>query len=430
MKTQSVLLMYLAFATAGSAQARHFFVSIPPQGQAKYQEANYALWLPEGAGKLRAVILHQHGCGEPAETAGATATFDLQWQALAKKWDCALMGANYRQSTTCSDWCDPENGTEAAFLEALEQFARQSGRVELTQVPWVLWGHSGGAGWAYQMFTRHSDRVLAVVLRSGPTSRGPVFTDSPGTPVLYNLGRREKNDARFGRIWARAGEVFQARRSRNALDTWSPDPQSSHDCRFGRLLVIPYLDACLAQRLGTPGTGLMASIDMAPAWFGNIETFEICPAGEYRGELDRVAWLPNERIARFWQEFVRTGWVTDRTPPPAPTGLKAAVAGPGRVALQWQAEADPESGIKTFRLYRDGRPLPPYSGPDKDGKATDLFQKPNYHDTLDQPLQETAYTDTDVKPGATYRYEVAAVNWSDLESGKSGPATVKTAADP
>ena len=68
MRTPRILLLCLAFATAGSVQAKHYFVSIPPQGQAKYQEANYALWLPEGAGKLRAVILHQHGCGEPAET--------------------------------------------------------------------------------------------------------------------------------------------------------------------------------------------------------------------------------------------------------------------------------------------------------------------------------------------------------------------------
>src|SRR5436305_3256024 len=52
----------------------------------------YTLWIPEGVTTIRGIIVHQHGCGSGACKAGATAAYDLHWQALAKKWDCALLG--------------------------------------------------------------------------------------------------------------------------------------------------------------------------------------------------------------------------------------------------------------------------------------------------------------------------------------------------
>ncbi len=419
MKRRFVLASCLVLAAGGPLAARHYFVSIPPAGEAKYKEANFALWVPEGVDPLRGVIVHQHGCGEPAETAGATATFDLQWQALAKKWDCALMGSNYRMDTACNDWCFPENGSEAAFLQALARFAEQSGHEELTRVPWALWGHSGGAEWVYRMFTHHPDRVLVLVLRSGPPVMETMYTESLATPVLYNIGVKEKKDKRFGRTWQKATQLFEARRALGALDTWAPDPEASHDCRFGRLLVLPYIDACLAQRLGPRGSALMTPMDMTRAWFGNIETFEPGPAAQYDDEPNTIAWLPNERIAWMWKEFVKTGWVADKTPPPAPTDLEATVVDANRVTLRWQAEADLDSGIKTFRIYRNGQCLAAYTG-----SAPDLFQKPNYHDTLEKPLSEMIYTDTTVTTSTTYTYEVTTVNWCDLESPKSTPVKI------
>jgi hypothetical protein len=38
------------------------------------------------------VIVHQHGAGGQASKGGETAAYDLHWQALAKKWDGALLG--------------------------------------------------------------------------------------------------------------------------------------------------------------------------------------------------------------------------------------------------------------------------------------------------------------------------------------------------
>jgi hypothetical protein len=41
----------------------------------------YTLWIPDQVAKIRAIIVHQHGCGVGACKGGATAAYDLHWQA-------------------------------------------------------------------------------------------------------------------------------------------------------------------------------------------------------------------------------------------------------------------------------------------------------------------------------------------------------------
>ena len=55
----------------------------------------YTLWIPEDVKTIRGIIVHQHGAGTTASIEGSTAAYDLHWQALAKKWDCALWGSSY-----------------------------------------------------------------------------------------------------------------------------------------------------------------------------------------------------------------------------------------------------------------------------------------------------------------------------------------------
>ena len=55
----------------------------------------YTLWIPDGVKAFRGIIVHQHGAGMTASKEGSTAAYDLHWQALAKKWDCALLGPSY-----------------------------------------------------------------------------------------------------------------------------------------------------------------------------------------------------------------------------------------------------------------------------------------------------------------------------------------------
>jgi HEAT repeat protein len=126
------LIGCLALACAGTATASGRCLEIAYRPSGKQEElqlgVTYTLWIPDGVTKIRGVIVHQHGCGSGACKGGATAAYDLHWQALAKKWDCTLLGPSYHQNDkqNCWLWCDPHNGSHKTYLKALGEFAAQA----------------------------------------------------------------------------------------------------------------------------------------------------------------------------------------------------------------------------------------------------------------------------------------------------------------
>ena len=179
----------------------------------------YRVWIPDGVARLRGVIVHQHGCGAGACKGGETAADDLHWQALARKWDCALLGPSYQQEDgqNCRLLVRPAQRLAQAFLQALDDLAAKSGHPELATVPWCLWGHSGGGFWASLMQTSDPERIVAVWLRSGTAFAAWEKGEIPKPeipeaayriPVMCNPGAKEKDDKRFNGAWdGHAGDV-------------------------------------------------------------------------------------------------------------------------------------------------------------------------------------------------------------------------------
>ena len=174
------LLVILATSVAAQHPPYDVFPAAePPYYRVRYEAStqpgelvypvNYTVWIPGGVKSLRGVIVHQHGCGEGSCKSGLTGAYDLHWQALAKKHDCALLAPSYEQpgKADCQMWCDPRNGSDAAFQKCLVDLGEKSGHPELDTVPWALWGHSGGGHWAGGMVLLHPERVAAAWLRSG-----------------------------------------------------------------------------------------------------------------------------------------------------------------------------------------------------------------------------------------------------------------------
>jgi fibronectin type 3 domain-containing protein len=84
----------------------------------------------------------------------------------------------------------------------------------------------------------------------------------------------------------------------------------------------------------------------------------------------------------------------DKFPPAVPIGL-TAVPGTRTIELVW--ERNGERDFASYSVYRDGK------------RIADMLGSP-------------AYSDKDVKPGTTYRYQVSAVDSAGNESALSGPA--------
>ncbi len=391
---------------------------------------NYTIWIPKDVKNLRGVIVHQHGCGEGSCKSGLTGAYDLHWQALAKKHDCALLAPSYEQPEKgdCQMWCDPRNGSSAAFQKCLVDLGAKSGHPQLSKLPWALWGHSGGGHWAGGMVLMHPERVAAAWLRSGvpllkanaerSTIKAHTLPDAAlKVPVMCNPGTKEGvtvKDSRFGGVWPANETFFNEVRSKGGLISVAVDPLSSHECGNQRYLAIVWLDACLSARLPKVATDPLNAMPTDQVWLAPITGSEAQPMAKFSGEPLKAAWLPNEAIAKSWMQYVKDTLVSDSTPPSAPTNLQVK----GN-ELNWEAEADLESGLASFIIERDGNFLANLPETGKNPFGRPIFQNLQYSDTPSQPLVPMKYTDTKAEAGKKHTYRVIAVNTAGLKSKPS-----------
>lgn len=399
---------------------------------------SYTIWIPAESDVLRGVVVHQHGCGQGSCRSGLTGAYDLHWQALARRHDCALLAPSYEQpeEADCQEWCDPRNGSGAAFQRGLEELAIQCGHPELTEVPWALWGHSGGGHWAGGMLLLHPERVAAVWLRSG-VPRLEADPERPGirphslppaarqVPVMCNLGTREgvtETEGRFAGVWPANRAYFERLRGQGGLVGVAVDPLTSHECGNQRYLAMPWFDACLAARLPESGSQRLRQMAGDDAWLAEPTGVEAFPASEFVGRPRQAAWLPNGEIAQKWMAYVNDTAVPDPSPPPAPTNVRLH----GN-ELRWDAKADPESGIAWFVIERDGIAVGRVPDDDRNRFGRPLFQGLQYSDTPVYPLVRMRFLDEEQTPedGVSRRYRVRSVNTAGLQSLPSEAAVVE-----
>ncbi len=437
------LLAFLAFASAIAAQQAPY--NVFPAADAPYYRvrceasskpgelvyaANYTVWIPPNVKALRGLIVHQHGCGEGSCKSGLTGAYDLHWQALAKQHDCALLSPAYEQpdKANCQMWCDPRNGSDAAFQKALANLGAKSNHPELATVPWALWGHSGGGHWAGGMVLLHPERIAAAWLRSGvPPVKSSDGKPAPYTiseaslkvPVMCNLGTKEGvtvKEGRFAGVWSGVQTFFTELRAKGALIGVAVDPLTSHECGNQRYLAMPWLDACLAARLPAKSGEALKPMPTSKAWIAPLHTVEPnviapVPAAKFTGNIEQSVWLPNEAIAQAWAQYVQDTAVPDTTPPLAPTNVQVKDN-----VITWEADADLESGLASFIIERDGQAIATVPEGGKNPFGRPIFQGLQYSDTPNQPLVPMSFTDTKAEVGKEHQYRVIAVNTVGLKS--------------
>jgi len=321
-------------------------------------------------------------------------------------------------------WCDPRNGSGAAFQKCLSDLGKLSGHPELAKVPWALWGHSGGGHWAGGMVMLHPERVAAAWLRSGV----PLLKENPErstikshqlpdaalrVPIMCNPGTKEgvtEKEGRFAGVWPANEAFFNEVRGKGGLIGIAVDPLTSHECGNQRYMAIAWLDACLSARLAKEPGGALRPMPIKQAWLAPLLGSEAVPASQAK-DPNSMVWLPNEKVAKAWTHYVKDTAIPDTTPPPTPTKLQVASG-----VLTWEAEADLESGLAHFLIERDGKVIGQVPEQPKNPFGRPIFQGLQYSDTPAMPLVKMTFTDKAAAKGAEGRYRVIAVNTVGLKS--------------
>ena len=442
-----LLLALFALATNASSLAQKppydvYPEAEPPYYRVRYEASDkpgelvfpvkYTVWIPDGVETLRGIVVHQHGCGEGSCKSGLTGAYDLHWQALASKHDCALLSPSYEQpqQADCQMWCDPRNGSGVAFDRSLIDLGKLSGHPELATAPLALWGHSGGGHWCGGIVMTSPERVAAAWLRSGV----PLFETNPDrpsikphtlpdaalhVPMMCNPGTKEgvtEKDGRFAKVWPANLAFFETVRGRGGLLGIAIDPLTAHECGNSRYMAIPWIDKCLSLRLPRKPGEPLQRISPEQAWLAEPTGTKATPAAKFAGDPLKAAWLPGARIAEAWMQFRKDTNVVDTSPPPAPTSVQLS----GN-RLRWRAEADLESGIQKFIVLRNGEFLAEVTG-GKNRFGRQLFQNLQYSDTPTQPLAKMEYVVESAQPGVDHGYAVVSVNTVGLKSKPTSAA--------
>jgi pimeloyl-ACP methyl ester carboxylesterase len=414
----------LAFGRKDSLQRGSYYeVSIPPTGSAQYISADYRIWIPNGISKIRGLIVKQHGCGGNAATPlGLVHANDLQWQALALKHQFALLGTKYPTDyqtkgryadDPCNSWAAIARGSETAFLKALNQLGQDSRHPELEKLPWVLWGHSGGADWVVQMSQKYPNRTIAVVAMRG----GAVLIDESKpselltseinaatlkVPVLFATGEKEPSAEEGLHI---PKKIFARYRKAGALWAFAAEAEAGHEAADTRHLVIPYIDAIVSTRLPsdrlkdwTTSMPTLRPIEAEQGWLGNLTTHAIASSSQYNGDPSKAVWLPNQETAHRWQQYqiapnfwnhlrfkLCSNWqlmtllgardlpescypdkIALTQAPAAPSDLQVTKISGTEVILTWNFIPDLENGLPKFRIYRNNSLIATLQGQEYD----------------------------------------------------------------
>jgi hypothetical protein len=286
------------------------------------------------------------------------------------------------------------------------------------------------------MMTLHPERTVAVWCRSGtafiPWEKGEIAkpTLSPAVyeiPVMCNPGIKERDDQRFAGAWNGCLEMFRAYRKAGAPIGFAPDPRTGHECGDSRYLAIPWFAACLELRLPEKASSMKAGaeqklrvIDQTQSWLAKEQGAAAQPAANYYSEAKAAVWLPNESVARTWEQYVKSGEPLDQSPPPAPEWIDVELLNDKGIrtnVLKWKCATDFESGLAGFVIYRGDKEIGrlPEKPIAKFGRP--LYQPLSYHDTpeknspgLDPQGASHFEFKTEGSPSGGYEYRIQAIN--------------------
>jgi|GEM_PF-2946896 len=295
-------LIYRSVSTSPSGPGTLYRTTVaPPSSDADFKTGELSLWIPSTTEPLRGVIVYGPGCGASSVANGAPGT---ERKKLAEKWRLGFVGMHFTDNGKFCSWSKAKEAGEA-LIAALNDFARQSNRPELAHVPMVLYGMSGGAGYIMNVAFTYPNRTIAAFPR-GHLSGSSLAPAGYNIPLMLSIG---ETDAGVNGMT----NYFYKHRPQGPIWSFAKTPGEGHVLGQSWNMAVIFFDAVLEQRLPaqvTNGPVTLKPMDQSRAWLGNNDTKVIAPATSYSGDPLKASWLPNEHVARKWQEFVTTAKVT------------------------------------------------------------------------------------------------------------------------
>jgi poly(3-hydroxybutyrate) depolymerase len=318
-RLRSIVLVVLASAAAGAAQTAA--PAAGPEGTtyealitpgANYDKAEFRLWLPAGAGTVRAVVVlvpGSNGDGRPMAD-------DPVWRDFAARRGLALMACRFtdkpHDQNFIEEYAAVSRGSGQALLDALAGLGDRAGHPELGGAPLLLWGMSAGGQFNYEFTAWKPERVAAFVVNKGGIYYTALVSKAAReVPALLFTGEKDlafRSDTIAG--------LFAVNRRAGALWAIVQEPGIAHAVGRSVEMSLIFFDETLPLRIAATGSDASSPAGLRPlsekSGFIGDPVSKTIQAMEKSGVPNRpTAWLPTGRAARAWLAVV-TGNPFDR----------------------------------------------------------------------------------------------------------------------
>ena len=168
---------------------------IKPQATDNFSKAVFRIWIPENVKKLHGLLVLMPGWNGN----GLPLVDQETWRAFARKNHFALV-AGFLQSEKAtikgSNWMNhcywmTERGSGKALIEALKKFSELVGRLEIENLPMLMWGHSAGGRFNYRFACYAPERVIGVVSIKGVYYFSKATVQTRKVPAIFILGEND-----------------------------------------------------------------------------------------------------------------------------------------------------------------------------------------------------------------------------------------------
>src|SRR5262245_3960052 len=295
----SLMLLLCLRAVTG---AESFDEAAPPG--ANYDKAEFRLWYPDDAGRLRAVVLlvpgsNGDGRGQVEETF---------WQDFARQHRVALVGCRFtdkqHEQMFIEHYVEVAKGSGQALVDALTRFGSRANHPELASAPLLLWGMSAGGEFNYEFAAWKPERVVAFIVNKGNVYYTALASQAarnvPGMMFIGETDLAFRNQTILG--------LFAVNRRGGALWGLAQEPGIGHAVGRSRDFAGIFFEDMLALRLpeSTAADAPLRPLVDTSGFYGDLKTHNFTRVADSKPPTAPMAWLPTERVARAWHA-VMTG---------------------------------------------------------------------------------------------------------------------------
>ena len=302
--TRSRLVSSLALTLAAAAMSAHAQTSATGLLEeaatpgSNYDKAEFRLWYPKDAAKLRAIVVLVPGSNGD----GRGQVEDTLWQAFAKKHDLALVGCRFtdkqHEQGFIEHYVNVSQGSGQALIDAIAKFATRAQHPELATAPFLMWGMSAGGQFNYEFTAWKPERVAAFVVNKGGIYYSALVSraarDVPGILFVGGKDLEFRNNTIAG--------LFAVNRRGGALWAFAEEPAAAHIVGRSRDVAMMFYEDIMPLRLDGASVALKP-IAPKSGFIGDLKTKTFQPIGETAPSVP-TAWLPTERVARAWKAMV------------------------------------------------------------------------------------------------------------------------------